>query len=283
MDKVYLSSASFQSNNIEDIITRARNLGIQNIELTGGLTYSDDLLDQLVFLKSEYTVNFLLHNYFPPPKEPFVFNLSSSTEIGEISLEHAKKAIDWSEKLGGSKIAFHAGFLLDIPIHQIGKKITKTNLIERESGILNFTMRVQELNQFASDRGVEVYIENNVLSSENYQSFGSNPFLFTDYQGWLELELSNKPLLDLGHLFVSSNSLGFDFIREAQLICNLTDYIHISDNDGLSDSNNGIRKNGDIFNFLKCSSFSNKTVTLEIYESLERVKDSLELLKTILS
>ena len=47
--------------------------GIDNIELSGG-SYDEDQLKKLKELKKYQS--FKVHNYFPPPKEPF-FNLAS--------------------------------------------------------------------------------------------------------------------------------------------------------------------------------------------------------------
>ena len=60
--------------------------GIRNIELSGG-SYDKDNLSELKKLKSE--ANFKVHNYFPPPEVPFVFNLGSSdAEILKKSKNH---------------------------------------------------------------------------------------------------------------------------------------------------------------------------------------------------
>ena len=48
--------------------------GILGIELSGGAFQENQLKDLKELAGS---VSFRVHNYFPPPKEPFVFNLAS--------------------------------------------------------------------------------------------------------------------------------------------------------------------------------------------------------------
>ena len=82
---------------------------------------------------------------------------------------------------------------------------------------------------------------------------------------------------------VSANTLNLNFYDEAgKLIC-LTDYLHLSDNDGKSDSNKPFKSNSDILKVLKNQNLSNKILTLEVYDNLTKVLKSQELLKIIMS
>ena len=106
---IYLSTGGFSlSNGYETSKIFAKN-NITNIELSGG-TPNVEQLDKLLSLNSE--CNFQIHNYFPPPKEAFVFNLASEDElIFAKSFHHAHTAIDLAEKLGSKFYSFHAVFL----------------------------------------------------------------------------------------------------------------------------------------------------------------------------
>ena len=48
-------------------------------------------------------------------------------------------------------------------------------------------------------------------------------------------ELNFKPLLDVGHLKVSSKTLGLNFKEEFDNFSKYTDFIQVSDNNGLKD------------------------------------------------
>ena len=70
--------------------------GFTNIELSGGTEYYDNFENDLINLKKEFDLNYLIHNYFPPPLEHFVLNLASTDkDIYEKSLSHYKRAIQF--------------------------------------------------------------------------------------------------------------------------------------------------------------------------------------------
>ncbi len=84
-------------------------------------------------------------------------------------------------------------------------------------------------------------IENNVLSANNAAEFSSNPLLMCD-PGECRDVMAVMPanvglLVDVAHLKVSANSLSFD---AAQMFSECHERIaayHLSDNNGLEDSN----------------------------------------------
>ena len=284
MNKIYISTSSIKEASIAEIFSKLVEMGITHFELSGGLSYKDDLLDDLLNLQKQYKLNLLLHNYFPPPKKPFVLNLSAPGEAGEQSLLHAKKTIQWSKELNATKLAFHAGFLIDIPIEEIGKSIKKRKLIDKDEALNNFRQRVSLLKKIAGEE-VDLYIENNVVSAKNYKNFDSiNPFLFTDQKSWEELELQGvvKPLIDIAHLKVSCKTLDLNFEEEWHKLSKLTDYIHVSDNDGFSDNNRTIKEDGEIYSLLGNTELNGKTITLEVYDKLDEIKHSYRLIKKVL-
>ena len=58
--------------------------------------------------------------------------------------------------------------------------------------------------------------------------------------------------------------------------------IHLSDNNGIQDSNLKINDNSYLINVLKNYDFSNKIVTLEIYESLNEIRSSFDLINKLI-
>ena len=91
---IYVSSSCVKHNKIKDSVQDLVNNGFRNIELSGGTEYYDGFIDDLIALKKEYSLNYMCHNYFPPPKEPFILNLASlDDDIYARSLNHFKKTI----------------------------------------------------------------------------------------------------------------------------------------------------------------------------------------------
>ncbi len=281
---IYVSSSCIKSDSIEQSIRALAAEGFKNIELSGGTSYREDTLDLLLSLKKELDLNYLLHNYFPPPKEPFVLNLASlDDEVHTMTLNHIKKAVDWSVKLAAEKFAFHAGFLLNIPLSQIGKKIDKIGLFDELYAYRRFNESLIEIRNFAKER-IDLYIENNVLSTDNFKSFNSiDPFFFTSEKNMGKVEWSKdfNCLLDVAHLKVSCQALSLNFQEQLKGLYKKTDYIHISDNNGLEDSNQVVTEESDLYEQLKSIWVKNKTITIEVYSGMDDIKTTYNLLHNL--
>ena len=282
---IYISSSCIKTNKINDSVQTLAENGFTNIELSGGTIPYADLERDLLRLQDQYNTNYLCHNYFPPPEIPFVLNLASlDDEIYQMSLNHLKKSIHLSHKLGAKKFGFHAGFLINIPLAQIGKAINNQGLFNRAKAIAQFKKGVSELLLISNKCGVELYIENNVLSQTNYTNFNTtDPFLFTSSATLKELLIGDiKPLIDFAHLKVSCNVLGLNLEKELNQLIVKTDYIHMSDNNGLIDQNKGIDASSELFKLLSKSNLQEKVITLEIYDSLDKIKESYNNIKSFL-
>ena len=282
---IYVSSSCVKAQKISESVKILADQGFQNIELSGGTELYPELVEDLKQLKSSYQLNLLAHNYFPPPPKAFVLNLASlDDEVAELSFNHCKTAIDLSKKIGADKYAFHAGFLINIPLNQIGKKISAKELFNKEKALIRFHQHLIELINHAGE-DVKLYIENNVLSSENFNEFGQvNPFFFTDGLNLSEAEgeTAIHYLLDLAHLRVSCNSLGLDYKAQLESLFDGTDYIHLSGNDGTADQNLGLDESSEIYQSLLGKDLSGKTITLETYTGLEELKYSYKLIEGLL-
>lgn len=281
---IYVSSSCIKTNSIEEAIRTLTNEGFYNIELSGGTKYDLNSLSKLIELKEELNVNYLLHNYFPTPKTPFVLNLASlDKEIATYSVELVKKAIDWSVALGANKFAFHAGFLINIPLKQIGKKIKKVELFNERQAIERFEKNLIEIEQYNSGR-LQLYIENNVLSESNYTSFDrKDPFFFTSSKNLSDFNCPEQMgiLLDAAHLKVSCNSLSLNFEQEFEKLYTQTDYFHISDNDGKSDTNRELTEGSTMYNVLEKFWNPNKTVTIEVYTGIQAINETHKTLEKL--
>ena len=110
---------------IRDSVLILANEGYKNIELSGGTNYYDEYVDDLLQLKKEYNLNYLIHNYFPPPKKHIVINFASlNDDVYEKSIKHAYRTIELAKILSVRKIGFHAGFLIDPSSSELGKPIS---------------------------------------------------------------------------------------------------------------------------------------------------------------
>ena len=236
---VYVSTGGFRGRTADEVAGELMRRGIKCIELSGG-AYSETLLNDLQVLAQN--IRFQIHNYFPPPADPFVLNLGSlDPTIGARSIAHVEQALEWCGALGADRYSFHAGFLLDPKVDELGRRIPNRHLFNRDDCIETFINRVTHVAEIAQKSGIAIMIENNVLSAKNALEFSANPLLMSEPRECREIMRrmpdNVKLLIDVAHLKVSAKSLGFN---PAHMFDKCHEWItgfHLSDNNGLEDSN----------------------------------------------
>jgi sugar phosphate isomerase/epimerase len=282
---IYVSSSCSKQKRIGPAIRELAEHGFRNIELSGGTEYYEGHEDDIFDLKEKYNLNFLVHNYFPPPKEDFVLNLASLDDaIFERSLEHLRKAIRLACLAGADKFGFHAGFYVDIGVNEIGKAISAGHLCNTKQAYERFCNGFNIIKNEAKE--IEIYIENNVYSKTNFNVYGlPNPFMLTSPEEYRELKqhIDFKLLLDVAHLYVSSRTLGFDFDSHLNQMIIETDYVHLSDNDGYHDQNAAFTSNSKLLNKIRKKYLKGKTITLEIYTGIDGLKASFDHIAAIVA
>ena len=236
---IFVSTGGFNNITAIDAIKTLSNYKITSFELSGGI-YSSKLSSDLKKLDNNYS--FIVHNYFPPPKKPFVLNLASlDDEIFLRTVNHIKDSISLASNLKSQYYSFHAGFLVDPKVSELGKTVQKRKLFNKKESLQRFLYALKSLSKFALEKNVELLIENNVLNKSNLEKFGKNPLLMVDFDD-TEYILNNIDdnvhlLIDVAHLKVSANTLKFDPFEYLKVFKDYTKGYHLSDNNGLSDSN----------------------------------------------
>ena len=269
---IYISSSCIKNKTVFETVKILADQGIKNIELSGGHVYQENFLNDLVQLKKNYSLNYSIHNYFPPPKENFVLNIASCNDIiFQKTINFYKNTINLCEKLNVSKYGMHGGFLIDPKPKELGSTISNHDLYLKKNSLQQMLSGYKTLNK---NKNIKLYFENNVLSKKNLERFKTNPFLLTDTNSFRELKKSIdfNLLLDLAHLKVSCKSLNLNFYDEANSLIKETDYLHISGNDGNHDSNNSIIEDKQLIKVLDKNNLKSKTITLEIYDDLPTIK-----------
>jgi sugar phosphate isomerase/epimerase len=280
---IYVSSSCVRAATIGEAVRKLADDGFTAIELSGGTRPYAELENDLLSLQKEYQLSYLCHNYFPPPDKNFVVNLASlDPVIAEMSLQHLRRGIELSKKLGADKFGFHAGFLMDIPVDEVGKAIANRPLFNSEQAMHQFVQLLSTLEQEAQT--LKLYVENNVVSGINLQNYnGVNPFFVTDEAGYNALRKHTPAnlLLDVAHLKVSCRSLGLDFEEQLRALITQTDYVHVSDNDGHTDNNKGFYKDSELWSLMAEHDLKGKTFTLEIYSGMQDLKTGFAALNEI--
>jgi len=280
---IYVSTGGFKYLGYEDVIKELSQAGIAAFELSGGI-FSPDVTNRLKELREKYALS--LHNYFPPPEKPFVLNLASfRDDIVKDSMRHITNAIDLSSLIGAKFYSFHAGYLIDPKACQLGQKINKQELNPRKKALHCFIMRASALAEYAESKGVKLLVENNVLSHQNFASFGENPLLMVDQ--FETSEIMNKShhnlglLIDVAHLKVSANTLCFSAVDYLSEFYSFTDAYHLSDNSGFEDSNDEITKSSWFWPYVRKSA---EYYSLEVYNKpADFLKSQIVLIQEMLS
>lgn len=276
--KIYVSSVAFKGMTVSELGAYAseHNLGI---EFSANFTPSDHLADEFLQL----SIDRIPHNYFPPPKTPFVLNLASKDEmIRDRSIAHCMQGIELAEQCGAMVYSAHAGFCLDPDPTRLGKKLDQPDAIDRESHWQLFLDSCGKVAEHARKKGVKFLLENNVLMASNLRKDGVNPLLCVDA---LEIQKLLRQmegsgigfLLDTAHLKVSAHSLNFDLREAAQELLPYIAYVHHSDNDGSIDSNEPLENDYWFLEFMK--ELHTQIHVLEVKDQqLQQIQSQLKLL-----
>lgn len=232
--------------------------GIDHVELSSCHRHEDGTVD---FLKGS-GARLLVHGYFPPPADPFIFNLSSPrASIRRRSIDLALEAIDTCLRLSCPVYTFHGGYLSD---PDLSFRFGATGRIDREEGLALFFESLEEIRGYARRAGIALAVENNpcMPGLEGLLLFDA----IADFEAmFAEPALGGvQVLLDMGHLRVSSNVLGFDADRFIETVRPRTRVLHVNSNDGEVDSHGGFEEDSWCVRMLRKHGLGNRDMVLEL-------------------
>ena len=231
--------------NLKEILVTCKKWDIQYLEFTAGLIIDDDFSFEPHTEEME-RMSFLIHNYFPPPKEPFVMNLASNdSDIAAKSIELCKNAIDLCKNIGSPFYSVHAGFAINPEPNMLGRNMSQVERFSSDEAREIFFVNVKKLLQYSVEKGIYLLLENNVVTPFNAPDGKCDWLLLveadeilsfiSDFEG-----LAPGLLLDVGHLKVTARTLGFDPLQFMDKIKDVVKALHLSDNDGEGDTNRPI-------------------------------------------
>jgi len=239
--RIALSSTCLGNVDIKSLCEYAAVNNINSIELSANISFISD--KELIKILKMYAdrINFHIHNYFPTPKDSFVLNLAHPAAY-ERSLEHCLKAVDLCSALGIKVYSIHAGMAINPSSDDLGKSLSHYTPIDfRESRDL-LTTACHEIAGYASGKGVQILIENNVINEGNCPENVNRHYHFADpVESGKLFPLFSHPnigaLIDMGHLKVTAAILGFEPYDFINLFKEKIKAAHLSDNDGKYDRN----------------------------------------------
>jgi sugar phosphate isomerase/epimerase len=284
---IYVSSqCAIGANNIGEAVERLAQEGFTGIELSGGTKFYPEYREDLMRYKTKYKLQYLVHNYFPPTPDDFVLNLASlDNEIRRKSVELCFNAIAEAVSLGSPSYSVHAGFYFDPEINELGNIIKPRALFDQEGSIRNFLEAWRLINERAKQLGVTIYLENNVFNQASCISLGGKiPAMLLSLNDIVDFKKQYQDfnlLLDIGHLKVTARTLGADFENEFMSLVRISDYIHISNNNGRADEHKCVFVGSELYEILGGVNLAGKTIVLEMRDSMDKLKMAHEAMRKL--
>jgi sugar phosphate isomerase/epimerase len=256
-----LNGYSYLINLVEDLLS----VGLNCIEFSASPPVSEGEIENLFKMDAQFSV----HNYFPPAATPFVLNLASSTDkyLAD-SLNMARHAIDLTAKFGAAYYGVHSGFRTDFDAASLGGRLVHGPITPYDRSYKRFVKSLQSLCDYAKGQNISIGVEPNVITKELLTD-GRNELLLI-CEPWeisaLLRDVSRDNvgiLLDMGHLSVTSASLGFNREEFLDLVAPHTLAIHLHDNTGLSDTHQPVKPGSWVFDVLRRPEFCELPVIVE--------------------
>ncbi len=289
---LWFSSGAFLSRNTEEVLAEAEASGVQGIELSSGMAYSDNMLDGVFQAHDAGRQRFMVHNYFPTPAEPFVLNVGAlDKESLEKTKALARTALKLAHELNAPFYSIHAGFAARLKPELLGKPDQQAAVltaadINRVDSYEVMIETVRELADFAATMGLELLVENNVISPVYLEKMPLNPLLLTEGDEidrfFADVKRANVGLLlDVAHAKVSATALGFSPESFVDKVGEHVRCLHLSDNNGRTDSNQPFTEHAWFVPMIK--DFSHCEIVIEAYRlQPETMASQLDLLQRII-
>lgn len=278
---IYVSTSCLKNpKNVTNVLREYEKADIDNIELGSVHDYFD------INVLKKFDFNYLIHNYFPPPKNAFNFNLASCNDIvRSSSISLAKKAMAICSSINAPLYTFHAGFTVDPP--ELGRPFPRDNIPKRGNALRIYNESLVDLIDYSKSCGIKIAMEPNVVQKFNLVDNENKLCLFADFE---EIKLLKSffqkdelgILLDLGHTAVTAHWLNYnkdEFVEQ----CRKWVYaIHVSHNNGRADQHRSLTKNS--WQVSKLKSFKKKPIILETMNlSTDKIRANIDLVNDVIN
>jgi len=235
---------------------------------------------------SNFSFQYLIHNYFPIPNESFVLNIASFDEnIREKSIHHIKTAIDFCKKIDGKLYTFHPGFLTD----PLGTNKSSKNYdfqwdekqLQGTNNIIATDLMYKSLDEivaYAFSKKIKIAIETEGSINKKDHLLMQQP---KEYEVFIE-KYSNSDIginLNIGHLNLAANAFDFNRFEFVNLIQNYIVAMELSHNDGLEDQHLPLQLDGWYWDIIVDTRFKGAYKILEFRNT--QISDIVENIKLI--
>ena len=232
---------------ITEVLDELLENGVTSVEL-GSIHCFEKNVDEK--LKGR-PFSYLVHNYFPPPSDPFVVNLASANkEIRDRSIKYAQECISIAAAIGAELYTFHPGFISD----PIGRSTDNSNydfLVadtvsskhHYEYAFEKFLDATNILCSTAKSEGIAIAVETQGSISRSDNILFHHP---EEVERFITLFTADQVGLNvnLGHLNLSAQYHKFDKLQFINRFADRIRAFELSHNDGVKDDHALLQKNG---------------------------------------
>ncbi len=262
-NSIYISTSCLPGNiSLKERVSDYRKKGFDAIELGHGISMNNEDEKYLFSNPGRY----LIHNYFPPPKIPFVLNLASDKQIIlEKSFDLIKTALFLSKKIHAPLYSLHAGFIRDPVGFGVSSFVFPSVEDEEEKKLATqrFEKNLKLIAQSSNELGVDICIENNCCTTDMVNKL----LLQTteEFQHFFHSQLSDNLgiLLDTGHLNITAHTFNFDPMNFIDALSDHIRVIHLHDNDGIQDLHVPVNTDSWVMDILHLSQFAELPIIIE--------------------
>jgi sugar phosphate isomerase/epimerase len=240
--------------------------GITRLELGSNHRYEENFAD----IVSRFPCEYLVHNYFPIPEEPFVVNIASlNDKIRNRSIQHILDAIDFCAETKAGLYTFHPGFLSDPEkAGRSGKSYDFLFNNEKPTSKfyeIAFEKMIESINTViphAGKMGIPVAIETEGSATKPDHLLMQHPdeyIRFFNHFSKEEIGIN----LNLGHLNLASKVFGFSKHRFVEFIQDYLVAMELSHNNGEIDEHLPLLDEAWYWDFISDTRFENTKKILE--------------------
>jgi len=279
MVNLYISTTFIPDNKpLYEALDYCNKAGIKSVEIGSNHCFEKNY-DYL----ADYPFSYLVHNYFPIPRESFVLNIASIDEhIRSRSIQHIRDAVDFCDSADIQLYTFHPGFFTDPSNSNNSHKNYDFQWNENQLQNRNYEKAkylmyraLDEVAAYSKSKNIRVAIETEGSLNKKDHLLMQRP---EEYEEFMEnYSLSDIGInLNIGHLNLAANA--FDFKRSdfIDLIQNYIAAMELSHNDGVEDQHQPLKPDGWYWDLIQDPRFEN------VYKILEfRNTPILEIVKNI--
>lgn len=279
LKNIFVSTTFAKDNSkISDVLLICKKANISNIELGSNHIYENNFKKII----KQYNFRFIVHNYFPVPRNGFIVNIASlNKHVRDLSLKHIKRAILFCKKINSKLYTFHPGFVSDPVNVTISKKnydfvwASKTLNKNYKLSFDQMLSSLVKIVNFAKSKRVKVAIETEGSFKKRNLLLMQKP---EEYKKFFQI-FSPSDLainLNIGHLNLASKAFNFS---KSKFINSLKPYIvaiELSHNNGIDDQHLPLKKNEWYWKIIKDPDFS------KVYKILEFRNTSIKKIKQVI-